>query len=370
MSKKVNWWVVGSGIAVGIAALVLTLMGNPKNMGFCIACFLRDIAGATSLHSAPVVQYVRPEIIGLVLGAFIMSVASKEFKAKAGSSPATRFVLGAFVMIGALVFLGCPLRMVIRLGGGDLNAFVGLLGFVVGILVGVVVLKKGFSLKRAYNVGKAEGATLPMVMAGLLILFLAAPALFKFSEKGPGSMHAPTFVALIIALVCGALAQRARLCMVGGIRDLVMFKDAKLLYGFVAIFAVILVGNIALGNFTGFSTLSQPIAHSSHVWNFLGMVIVGWGSVLLGGCPLRQLILAGEGNADSAITVFGMIVGAAFAHNWGLAGGADSKAEDGAYVVGGISEKGQIAVIVILVLLAVISFVNIQKAAKAEKAEV
>ena len=40
----------------------------------------------------------------------------------------------------------------------------------------------------------------------------------------------------------------------------------------------------------------QPIAHSSHLWNLLGMVLVGWGSVLLGGCPLRQLILAGEGN--------------------------------------------------------------------------
>ena len=60
-----------------------------------------------------------------------------------------------------------------------------------------------------------------------------------------------------------------------------------------------------------------------------------------------------------------MIVGAAFAHNWGFAGGADSVAEDGAYVVGGISPKGQIAVVVILVLLAVISFVNIQKQAKA-----
>ena len=369
MSKKINWWVVGSGAAVGVAALVLTLLGNPKNMGFCIACFLRDIAGATSLHGAAVVQYVRPEIIGLVLGAFIMSVATKEFKAKAGSSPATRFVLGAFVMIGALVFLGCPLRMVIRMGGGDLNAFVGLAGFVVGILVGVACLKKGFSLKRAYSVGNAEGATLPMVMVGLFLLLLAAPALFKFSEKGPGSMHAPVFVALVIALVVGALAQRARLCMVGGIRDVVMFKDPKLLFGFVAIFAVILVGNVVLGNFSGFSTLSQPIAHSSQLWNFLGMVIVGWGSVLLGGCPLRQLILAGEGNADSAITVFGMIVGAAFAHNWGFAGGADSKAEDGAYIVGGISDKGKIAVVVILVLLAVISFVNIQKAAKEKAGE-
>src|SRR5699024_3406121 len=128
-----------------------------SNMGFCIACFLRDIAGACGLHSAAKVQYVRPEIIGLVLGAFIMSVATREFKAKAGSSPATRFVLGGFVMIGALAFLGCPLRMMIRLGGGDLNALVALCGFALGIGVGVIFLNRGFSLKRAYPVGKAEG---------------------------------------------------------------------------------------------------------------------------------------------------------------------------------------------------------------------
>ena len=92
--KKVNWVVVIAGAAVGLAAVVLTALGNPANMGFCIACFLRDIAGAVGMHSAAKVQYVRPEIIGLVLGAFIMSVATKEFRAKAGSSPATRFVLG------------------------------------------------------------------------------------------------------------------------------------------------------------------------------------------------------------------------------------------------------------------------------------
>ena len=98
--KKVDWIVVIAGLAVGIAAVVLTLMGNPSNMGFCIACFLRDIAGATGMHSAAKVQYVRPEIIGLVLGAFLMSLATKEFRARSGSSPAVRFVLGGFVMVG------------------------------------------------------------------------------------------------------------------------------------------------------------------------------------------------------------------------------------------------------------------------------
>ena len=106
--KKVNWFVVLAGGAVGLAAVLLTALGNPVNMGFCIACFLRDIVGACGMHGAAVVQYVRPEIPGLVLGAFIMSLATKEFRAKAGSSPAVRFVLGALVMFGALVFLGCP----------------------------------------------------------------------------------------------------------------------------------------------------------------------------------------------------------------------------------------------------------------------
>lgn len=363
-NSKVNIWVLVTGLAIGIASLVLTAMGNPKNMGFCIACFVRDIAGATGLHQAAVVQYVRPEIIGLILGSFIMSLATKEFKAKAGSSPAVRFILGACVMIGALVFLGCPLRMVIRMGGGDLNAFVGLAGFAIGILIGIFFLKKGFSLKRNYAVTATEGFVMPFSAVLLLVLVIAVPSIFIFSEKGPGSMHAPLFVSLGIALVVGALAQKSRVCMVGGMRDAVMFRDFNLLSGFGVIFVTILVGNIILGNFHGFSTYLQPIAHASQLWNLLGMVIVGWGSVLLGGCPLRQLILAGEGNGDSAVTVFGMLVGAAFAHNFKLAGSAASLADDGTYSAGGIATTGKVAVAIIFVVLVLVSIMNLPKIEK------
>ncbi|MCQ2358589.1 MAG: YedE-related selenium metabolism membrane protein [Phascolarctobacterium sp.] len=352
--------IIGTGVAVGLAAVVLTMLGNPANMGFCIACFLRDIAGACKFHQAPVVQYVRPEIVGLVLGSTIMSLANKEFKARAGSSPAVRFVLGACVMIGALVFLGCPLRMVIRMGGGDLNAFVGLAGFATGILIGIYFLKKGFSLKRNYNVTMTEGFTLPGAMVLLFALVTIAPALFAFSKAGPGSKHAPAMIALVVALVIGALAQKSRICMVGGMRDAVMFKDFNLLSGFVAIFFTVLVGNMVLGNFKGFSTYMQPIAHASQMWNYLGMVVVGWGSVLLGGCPLRQLILAGEGNGDSAVTVFGMIAGAAIAHNFKLAGGAASL-QNGVYKIGGIGMNGQIAVGIIFVILLAVSLMNLPK---------
>ena len=355
--KKENRLVLAAGVAVGLAALALTALGNPGNMGFCIACFERDIAGAVGLHSAAKVQYVRPEIIGLVLGAFAMLLIGREFRPRAGSSPATRFVLGAFVMIGALVFLGCPLRMVLRLGGGDLNAVVGLLGFVLGICIGIVFLRRGFDLKRSYPARTLEGTTLPAVMTGLLLLVLLVPSVLPFSTEGPGSKHAPFFIALVIAVVVGALAQKSRLCMVGGIRDTIMLRDAHLLWGFIAIFAVVLAGNLILGNFKlGFDL--QPIAHSSHLWNLLGMVLVGWGSVLLGGCPLRQLILAGSGNGDSAVTVFGMIVGAAFAHNFALAGNPDALNDAKELVVGGIGTNGKIAVAVGFVVLLAISLIN------------
>ena len=353
--KKINWPIVLAGGLVGLAAVVLTALGNPVNMGFCIACFLRDIAGAVGMHGAAVVQYFRPEIVGLVLGAFVMSVATKEFRAKAGSSPMVRFVLGAFVMIGALAFLGCPLRMVLRMAGGDLNAFVAFFGFAAGIGIGVLCLNKGFSLKRAYDVGKAEGGMLTAVLVGLFALTLIAPALFKVSEKGPGSMQAPVFVALAIAAVVGAVAYKTRLCMAGGLRDGIMFKDFRLLFGFVAIFVVALIGNLITGKFNlGFA--GQPVAHSDHLWSILGMALVGWGSVLLGGCPLRQLILAGSGNGDSAVTVIGMIVGAAFAHNFGLAGAAAS-----ADAAGGVGAKGRVAIIIGLVVFAVISVMHLPK---------
>lgn len=362
---KKYWLVLLTGFIVGVAALVLQKLGNPGNMGFCIACFERDIAGALGLQKAAngdgalILSYFRPEIIGIILGSMLMAICSKEFKGKGGSSPIVRFMLGAGVMIGALVFLGCPLRMVIRIGGGDPNALVGLGGFIVGILIGVLFLKKGFDLGRAYTQKKAEGATFPLSMV-LMFVLCAVGVIGAVSEAGPGSMHAPWYIAIIAGLVVGALGQKSRFCMVGGVRDSVMFKEFGLIAGFGMVIVTILAGNAILGNFgesyKGFQTVGQPIASADGLWNFLGMVVVGWGSALLGGCPLRQLVLAGEGNSDSAITVIGMVFGAACAHNFKLASGASTLAEDGT-VTGGSTPGGHIAVIVILGVLALVSVV-------------
>lgn len=338
--------VVITGLVIGALAVLLSVLGNPANMGFCTACFLRDIAGALKLHASDKTQFMRPEILGMIIGACGIALVKKEFRPMGGSAPATRFLLGMTVMIGALVFLGCPLRMVIRLGGGDLNALVGLIGFAAGVFVGVLALNNGFSLKRAYAQSRFEGLLLPIVAVVLLIGAVIVPQLFNASAEGPGSMHAPLLIALAAGLLVGVLAQRSRMCMVAGIRDSVMFKDFKMLWGFVAIFVAVLVGNLILGKFK-FGFAEQPIAHTDGVWNFLGMAIVGWGSVLLGGCPLRQVVLAGEGSSDSGITVLGFVAGAAVSHNFALASSGT-----------GAGANGPAAVVVCIVILALISVFN------------
>jgi YedE family putative selenium metabolism protein len=256
------------------------------------------------------------------------------------------------VMVGALMFLGCPLRMLIRIGGGDLNAVVGLVGFAAGIGLGAIALNKGFSLRRTYPQGALDGWAFPVTMALLLIASLLFPALFHASTEGPGAMRAPLIAALVAGLAVGALAQRSRFCTMGGIRDVILFRDFHLMWGALAIVGTVLLGNLILGKFNlGF--VGQPIDHTDGIWNYLGMALVGWGSVLLGGCPFRQLVLSGEGNSDSAITVAGLITGAAICHNFALASSAK-----------GPTASGQIAVAAGFIVLAVITYLNLQKEGK------
>lgn len=359
--KNEKMTIAAAGVLIGLIAAMLVFFGNPVNMGFCIACFLRDTSGALGLHSAAAVQYIRPEIIGLVLGACAVSLAAKEFRPRGGSAPVTRFILGVFVMIGCLMFLGCPFRMILRLAGGDGNAIFGFIGFAAGILAGVVFLKKGYTLKRSYKMPALEGQMFPVLQLVFLIFLVAAPAFIHFSEAGagPGALHAPVVISLIAGLIVGALAQRTRLCMVGGIRDAVLFREWKLLLGFLAILVSAFVVNLILGTATGTAFFNpgfagQPVAHTDGLWNALGMLLAGFGCVLLGGCPLRQLVLAGEGNTDSAVTVLGLMVGAAFAHNFGLAASAD-----------GPTANGKIAVVIGIAVVAVIAAANTFRKAEA-----
>ena len=348
-------WIILAGLAFGVLAALMTNWGNPPNMGICVACFIRDTTGALGLHRASVVQYIRPEIIGFLLGAFITSFAFGEWRARGGSSPLIRFLLGALVMIGALVFLGCPVRMMLRIAGGDLNGITALAGMVVGILIGVFFLKRGFNLGRATRMHPAVGWIMPILMVGLLLLAISQPDFIFTSEKGPGAMFVPLGVSLVVGLVVGFLAQRTRMCFVGGWRDLFLVKDVYLFSGVAAFFIAALITNYAVGNFAAeglyhWGFVDQPVAHNDHLWNFLGMGLLGLAATLIGGCPLRNLILSGEGDTDAGVTVLGFFAGAAFAHNFLLASSPQ-----------GTGDFGPVAVIIGLVFCLAVGFLMREK---------
>jgi len=321
-----RWGIIAVGAIIGILAPVLQKLGNPGNMGICVACFERDIAGAIGIHRAAVVQYMRPEIIGFVLGALAAALIFREYRPRAGSAPIVRFFLGVFAMIGALIFLGCPWRALLRLAGGDLNAVLGLAGLVFGIWIGTLFLKSGYNLGRAETTYHSVGLLMPITMLGFLALALIYPhisgeaksGVLFYSLKGPGAMHAPLIISLVVGLAIGVLAQQSRFCTMGAFRDLLLFGQTHLFGGIVALLVVASITNFFLGQFhPGFA--GQPVSHTLHVWNFAGMALAGLAFALAGGCPGRQLFLAGEGDGDAAVFVMGMIVGAAFAHNFGLA---------------------------------------------------
>ena len=128
-----------------------------------------------------------------------------------------------------------------------------------------------------------------------------------------------------------------------------------MLWGFVAVVAAAAACNVTLSSVTGTAFFklgfaAQPVAHTDALWNVLGLFLAGFACVLLGGCPMRQLVLSGEGNSDSAVTLLGFIVGAAFAHNFGLASSGN-----------GPTANGQLAVVIGIVVVTLIAYLNTYK---------
>jgi hypothetical protein len=167
---------------------------------------------------------------------------------------------------------------------------------------------------------------MPIAAFALLLCLILQPPFIYFSAKGPGSQHAFLLISLAAGIAIGFIAQRTRMCFAGGWRDIFLVRDFYLFSGIAAFFAGALITNYFLGNFAsgfyhwGFD--NQPIAHNDHLWNFLSMTLVGLCATLLGGCPLRQMILSAEGDTDAGITFLGLATGAAFAHNFLLASSA------------------------------------------------
>ncbi len=306
-----------TGSAIGILGVLLAYLGNPRNSGICVSCFMENLSGSLGLHSNDRMQYIRPELLGFVLGGTAAAFIAREFKPEGGSSPILRFLAGVLLIVGCSIFLGCPIKMVLRLTSGDFTAIAGVAGLVFGIWVGYVFLRRGFYLGDSRPVPMINGLIIPVFMAALVAATVFRPDFLYFSSTGPGAQRASSAIAMGSGLFIGYLAQRSRFCVTGSIGNFIVSGDRKLLWGLISMFLFAFLASWYLGLFTpGFE--GQPGSHLAYGWSFLGMALVGVTSIMIGGCPFRQLILAGQGSADAGASVFGMIAGGAIVQSWGI----------------------------------------------------
>ncbi|NPA94332.1 MAG: YedE-related selenium metabolism membrane protein [Thermodesulfobacteria bacterium] len=306
-----------AGILLGSGCVVLTLLGNPVNSGICLSCFLENLAGAMQLHGHVRMSYLRPELIGFILGSFVMALYSKRFRVTGGSSPVIRFFLGLFIIVGCSVFIGCPIKMIQRLASGDLTAVAALLGLVFGVWLGVRYIRAGVHLDRDRDLPRINGYVFPLFAILLLLFLFLRPSFIVFGQTGPAAMHAPVWASLAISFVIGIAAQRSGLCITGGLRNLFLVGETTLFKGVVAaLFSAFVIAYLT-GQFH-LGLYGQPASHMEHGWTFLAMTLVGLASVIIDGCPFRQIIKAGQGDVDAAITCFGMLIGAALVIGWSI----------------------------------------------------
>lgn len=312
-----GWALAALGGLFATAAAALTALGNPAATGLCASCFLVNVAGALGLHAKASQSYLRPELLGIILGSFFAAFAAREFRVRGGASPVFHFAGGAFVLLGCEVFIGCPIKALLRTAGGGAVGLVGLAGLAAGVLFAIPFLRDGFALRAKRALPEPAGLVLPAAAFLLLLASSAGAGVFAPAFPGGEARHAPFAISAAAGLFFGAAGQRSRFCVTGSIRNAALTRDFREGAGTVTFLAVAMVLNVLSGIFH--PTLSlEPGAHTDLFWAFLAMAMVGFGAILVSGCPFRQLVLASTGDLDAVAAVAGMLAAAGLSVAFGI----------------------------------------------------
>lgn len=134
-------------------------------------------------------------------------------------------------------------------------------------------------------------------------------------------------VTLALGILIGYLAQRSGYCSVGGFRDYFLFRHTRILSGYLTLIAASFVGYLIFWFLTPAamehffwavtSTPLSPVPGAPGGLNTAAYLVfaavpgflIGFICIILGGCPIRQTVMASEGNVSAGFFFIGMCVG-------------------------------------------------------------
>ena len=134
----------------------------------------------------------------------------------------------------------------------------------------------------------------------------------------------PVVGSLLIGLIIGFLGQRSRMCFIGGFRDFLLIRDKELLKGLIAFFVSVwltiwilkLIGIVfptlfVITNvkYSAYPSLLNATLSKFGIISLFGGLGIGFFSVLAGGCPIRQHVMAGQGRIGSFFYLAGFYIG-------------------------------------------------------------
>ena len=144
------------GIAAGsmiVLAEAFAGLYPPAAYSFCLTCHTRDLVntvmnGAFGLHFQTTMLARRTLMLtspSVLLGAFIAVHRYREYRKQKSTRPLLFFAYGFVIMIAGIVIFGCPTRIAIRTGYGDVFGMAALSGMVFGIWIGTLFIRRRWS---------------------------------------------------------------------------------------------------------------------------------------------------------------------------------------------------------------------------------
>lgn len=319
-----TWPVWIGGLLIGIVNVIMFTAGNPwstldgvlnwgDNLGISHDAALSVLEREGSLLN-----------IGLIFGAFLAALLSKQFGIRIGPiSELIKGLLGGILIgIGAVLVRGC------NIGGFfsgtsamGMHGLMMALGLTIGAFVGAryllwEMMRDGPSLmpEKIKNINLDIGKFFPESLRnrdlqpyfGLIIGLVLLVAVLLYYQGD--SLALTLWIAFGVAL--GIISQRSRLCMVHAFREPFITGDASHT-------KAVLLGLIV--SIIGFSVIKADVFAGREAdfvratfWqgSLLGGIIFGFGMVLAGGCGGGMMWRAGEGHIKLWLALVAYVVSA------------------------------------------------------------